>query len=125
MRKQAFFYFLLVLIVYMLLKLLISSDTKYFFVINEIENVSNLNIKMNQSGSLFQLEHIPKYENMIYRLNLSKKKSAWMAIGLSTVKRPTKSYLIDTINSLLKSLSADERKDVLIVVFIAEVSYKY
>jgi len=82
--------------------------------------VSTLNA--NQNGSPFQLQHLPRHDKMVYRLNFSKKKNAWISIGIPTVKRPTKSYLVETISSLLKCLNEEERKYVILVVFIAEVS---
>ena len=117
-----FVYFLLTLTIYLILKLLFLNNRQFHFVINNIENVSTLNFHANQDGSPFQLQHLPRHDQMVYRLNFSKKKNAWISIGIPTVKRPTKSYLVETISSLLKCLNEEERKYVILVVFIAEVS---
>lgn len=127
MRKHAFLvfvYFLLFLMIYLVLKLITSVNKKYFFVLNEIEKVPILSIKTNQNDSLLQLQHLPKLEKISYRINLSKQKFAWLTLGIATVKRK-KSYLIETLSSLIKNLSSDERRGVLLVVFIAEASNKY
>ena len=127
MRKHAFLvfvYFLLFLMIYLVLKLITSMNKKYFFVLNEIEKVPILSIKTNQNDSLLQLQHLPKLEKISYRINLSKQKFAWLTLGIATVKRK-KSYLIETLSSLIKNLSSDERRGVLLVVFIAEASNKY
>ena len=47
-----------------------------------------------------------------------------MVIGVPTIKRERDSYLMQTLESLLDNLSFDERDDVLIVVFIAEVFFQ-
>ena len=99
-------------------------NKKYFFVLNEIEKVPILSIKTNQNDSLLQLQHLPKLEKISYRINLSKQKFAWLTLGIATVKRK-KSYLIETLSSLIKNLSSDDRQSVLLVVFIAEASNKF
>lgn len=42
-------------------------------------------------------------------------------MGIPTIKRERESYLLQTLESLLSGLNAEERQDVLIVVFVAEV----
>ena len=42
-------------------------------------------------------------------------------MGIPTIYRPTGSYLMQTITSLIDNLDATEKLDCLIVVFIAEV----
>lgn len=44
-----------------------------------------------------------------------------VVIGIPTIKRERDSYLLQTLESLLENLNEEERDDVLIVVFIAEV----
>lgn len=55
------------------------------------------------------------------RKEISKNRRAKLVIGIPTVKRAEENYLFKTLNSLVKSCSKQELKDVLIVVFIAEV----
>ena len=43
-------------------------------------------------------------------------------IGVPTIKREKESYLTRTLQSLIDSLSDDEKFDCLIVVYIGEVS---
>lgn len=44
-------------------------------------------------------------------------------MGVPTVKRDKQSYLINTLNSLLFTLSSEQKQDLLIVVFVAEVTH--
>lgn len=41
--------------------------------------------------------------------------------GIPTVKRPVESYLLSTLQNLIENLSAEERLQAIIIVFIAEV----
>uniref|UniRef100_A0A8C5T0Y0 MGAT4 family member D n=1 Tax=Malurus cyaneus samueli TaxID=2593467 RepID=A0A8C5T0Y0_9PASS len=43
-------------------------------------------------------------------------------MGIPTVKREKQNYLIDTLHSLLFELSEEQKRDCLIIIFIAEVS---
>lgn len=42
-------------------------------------------------------------------------------MGIPTVKREVKSYLIETLHSLIDNLYPEEKQDCVIVVFIGEV----
>ena len=42
-------------------------------------------------------------------------------MGVPTIKRERESYLLQTLQSLLDGLNAQEKQDVLIVVFVGEV----
>ncbi|GFO09275.1 alpha-1,3-mannosyl-glycoprotein 4-beta-n-acetylglucosaminyltransferase b [Plakobranchus ocellatus] len=54
-------------------------------------------------------------------VHLSKgRKGVSIAIGVPTIKREKSSYLVQTLSSLIQSLTAQESDDCLIVVFIAE-----
>ncbi|CAJ0942080.1 unnamed protein product [Ranitomeya imitator] len=48
-----------------------------------------------------------------------------IVIGIPTVKRDKQSYLMDTLRSLFSELSAAEKQDCVVVVFIAEVNTRY
>ncbi|KAM9357337.1 alpha-1,3-mannosyl-glycoprotein 4-beta-N-acetylglucosaminyltransferase B [Symphorus nematophorus] len=48
-----------------------------------------------------------------------------MVLGIPTVKREKQSYLVNTLNSLLYSLTSSQRKDLLIIVFVAETDSNY
>lgn len=45
-----------------------------------------------------------------------------LVLGVPTVHRQKQSYLVNTLQSLLYDLSTAERKDIVIVVFVAEVT---
>jgi len=45
-----------------------------------------------------------------------------LVLGVPTVYRQKQSYLVNTLQSLLYDLSTAERKDIVIVVFVAEVT---
>ena len=44
-----------------------------------------------------------------------------LAFGVPTIKRGKASYVIDTIQSLVKGTSAEEKNDCIIIIFIAEI----
>uniref|UniRef100_A0A8C5LYY9 MGAT4 family member D n=1 Tax=Leptobrachium leishanense TaxID=445787 RepID=A0A8C5LYY9_9ANUR len=48
-----------------------------------------------------------------------------IVFGIPTVKRDKQSYLMDTLNSLFREMSAEEKDDCVVVVFIAETSLQY
>lgn len=45
-----------------------------------------------------------------------------MVLGIPTVKRDKQSYLMDTLKNLLDAITEDELSDVVIIVFVGEVS---
>lgn len=47
-----------------------------------------------------------------------------LVMGIPTVKREKQDYLIDTLHSLLYELSEEQKKDCIIIIFIAEVSLR-
>ncbi|KAM4053685.1 alpha-1,3-mannosyl-glycoprotein 4-beta-N-acetylglucosaminyltransferase-like protein MGAT4D [Anomaloglossus baeobatrachus] len=48
-----------------------------------------------------------------------------IVIGIPTVKRDKQSYLLETLRSLFSAMSAAEKQDCVVVVFIAEVNAEY
>uniref|UniRef100_A0A8C7Z5J8 Zgc:154054 n=1 Tax=Oryzias sinensis TaxID=183150 RepID=A0A8C7Z5J8_9TELE len=48
-----------------------------------------------------------------------------LVLGIPTVKREKQSYLVNTLSSLLFSLTASEKEDLLIIVFVAETDSDY
>uniref|UniRef100_A0A3P8S1R8 Alpha-1,3-mannosyl-glycoprotein 4-beta-N-acetylglucosaminyltransferase B n=1 Tax=Amphiprion percula TaxID=161767 RepID=A0A3P8S1R8_AMPPE len=48
-----------------------------------------------------------------------------MVLGVPTVKREKQSYLVNTLSSLLFSLTSSQSSDLLIVVFVAEVGHMF
>lgn len=45
-----------------------------------------------------------------------------LVMGIPTVKREKQSYLIDTLNSLFFDVSEEQKKDCVVIIFVAEVS---
>lgn len=48
--------------------------------------------------------------------------SVFMVMGIPTVQREKESYLLNTLSSLLLSLTQSHRQELLIIVFVAEVT---
>ncbi|XP_018418915.1 PREDICTED: alpha-1,3-mannosyl-glycoprotein 4-beta-N-acetylglucosaminyltransferase-like protein MGAT4D, partial [Nanorana parkeri] len=48
-----------------------------------------------------------------------------IVFGIPTVKRDKQSYLMDTLNSIFSEMSASEKEDCVVIVFIAEVNVQY
>lgn len=48
-----------------------------------------------------------------------------MVMGIPTVKREKQSYLLNTLSSLLFSLTRTHRQELLIIVFVAEVTHTH
>lgn len=48
-----------------------------------------------------------------------------MVMGIPTVKRKVKSYLSETLRSLIDKLSPEEKLDCVIIVFVGEVRSAY
>lgn len=57
-----------------------------------------------------------------YQNTMSNVYTVPLVIGVPTVPRQKQSYLVNTLQSLLYDLSPAERKDIVIVVFVAEVT---
>ncbi|XP_071128021.1 alpha-1,3-mannosyl-glycoprotein 4-beta-N-acetylglucosaminyltransferase B-like isoform X1 [Mytilus edulis] len=83
----------------------------------------------NQSGTSLHLPSIFTYlphltghpESLKPKYHLSKNKfGASIVIGIPTIKREKISYLSNTLKSLVNGLTAQEKRDCLIIVFIAE-----
>uniref|UniRef100_A0A672ZRF4 Alpha-1,3-mannosyl-glycoprotein 4-beta-N-acetylglucosaminyltransferase B-like n=1 Tax=Sphaeramia orbicularis TaxID=375764 RepID=A0A672ZRF4_9TELE len=51
--------------------------------------------------------------------------SVSMVLGIPTVKRQKQSYLVNTLSSLLYSLTSSQSQDLLIIVFVAETDTDY
>ena len=53
------------------------------------------------------------------------RKGVSLAFGIPTVRRQQKSYLYQTLNSLIKGLSHEDKQDVIIIVFIGEQNEQF
>ncbi|XP_021954594.1 alpha-1,3-mannosyl-glycoprotein 4-beta-N-acetylglucosaminyltransferase B [Folsomia candida] len=73
------------------------------------------------------LPHLMDYEEaLIPALTLGKdREGVSVVLGIPTVKRPTQSYLLPTLQNLLSSMSPEEKNDTLIIIFIAEFDVSF
>lgn len=62
-----------------------------------------------------------RFDLLKAQLEISRHRTAKMAIGIPTIKREKETYLYRTVNSILESSTYDELKSVVIVIFIGEV----
>uniref|UniRef100_A0A8C4PXT6 Alpha-1,3-mannosyl-glycoprotein 4-beta-N-acetylglucosaminyltransferase B n=1 Tax=Eptatretus burgeri TaxID=7764 RepID=A0A8C4PXT6_EPTBU len=53
------------------------------------------------------------------------RKDVSIVMGVPTVRRAMQTYLVDTLNSLIHELSAEEKEDCVIVVFVGEIDLDY
>ncbi|XP_069098668.1 alpha-1,3-mannosyl-glycoprotein 4-beta-N-acetylglucosaminyltransferase-like protein MGAT4D [Pleurodeles waltl] len=75
----------------------------------------------------YYLPHLLEHEDSLHPNILFGQGRAGVSLvmGIPTVKREKKSYLMDTLNSLFYELSEKEKKDCVVIVFIAEVDTQY
>ncbi|NWR29924.1 MGT4B acetylglucosaminyltransferase, partial [Tachuris rubrigastra] len=72
----------------------------------------------------YYLPHLQEYEDGIFPNVIfgQQRTGVSLVMGIPTVKREKKNYLISTLHSLLHGLSEEEKKDCVIIIFVAEVS---
>ncbi|NWI44808.1 MGT4B acetylglucosaminyltransferase, partial [Picathartes gymnocephalus] len=72
----------------------------------------------------YYLPHLQEYEDAIFPNVIfgQQRTGVSLVMGIPTVKRENQNYLIDTLHSLLYQLSEEQKKDCIIIIFIAEVS---
>ncbi|NWR90098.1 MGT4B acetylglucosaminyltransferase, partial [Furnarius figulus] len=72
----------------------------------------------------YYLPHLREYEDGIFPNVIfgQQRTGVSLVMGIPTVKRKKQNYLISTLQSLLYELSEEQKKDCLIIIFIAEVS---
>ncbi|NXT08757.1 MGT4B acetylglucosaminyltransferase, partial [Prunella fulvescens] len=72
----------------------------------------------------YYLPHLQEYEDAIFPNVIfgQQRTGVSLVMGIPTVKREKQNYLIDTLHSLLYQLSEEQKKDCIIIIFIAEVS---
>ncbi|NXR65985.1 MGT4B acetylglucosaminyltransferase, partial [Rhadina sibilatrix] len=73
----------------------------------------------------YYLPHLREYEDAIFPNVIfgQQRTGVSLVMGIPTVKRKKKNYLIDTLHSLLYQLSEEQEKDCVIIIFIAEVRW--
>uniref|UniRef100_A0A8C1J5S5 Zgc:154054 n=1 Tax=Cyprinus carpio TaxID=7962 RepID=A0A8C1J5S5_CYPCA len=78
----------------------------------------------SQPNAHIYLPHLKEHEDSLKPIvHLGKRRTGVsLVLGVPTVHRQKQSYLVNTLQSLLYDLSTAERKDIVIVVFVAEVT---
>ncbi|XP_067237801.1 alpha-1,3-mannosyl-glycoprotein 4-beta-N-acetylglucosaminyltransferase B-like isoform X2 [Chanodichthys erythropterus] len=78
----------------------------------------------SQPNALIYLPHLKEYEDSLKPIvHLGQRRTGVsLVLGVPTVQRLKQSYLVNTLQSLLYDLSTAERKDIVIVVFVAETN---
>uniref|UniRef100_A0A673IPR3 Alpha-1,3-mannosyl-glycoprotein 4-beta-N-acetylglucosaminyltransferase B-like n=1 Tax=Sinocyclocheilus rhinocerous TaxID=307959 RepID=A0A673IPR3_9TELE len=78
----------------------------------------------SQPDAHIYLPHLKEHEDSLKPIvHLGQRRSGVsLVLGVPTVHRQKQSYLVNTLQSLLFDLSTAERKDIVIVVFIAELT---
>lgn len=87
------------------------------------------NLKRVKTPNIFDpLPHLMDYEEALTPaliLGGRDREGVTMVLGIPTVKRPTQSYLLPTLQNLLGSMLPEEKNDTLIIVFIAEFDVSF
>uniref|UniRef100_A0ACB8E8A5 Uncharacterized protein n=1 Tax=Sphaerodactylus townsendi TaxID=933632 RepID=A0ACB8E8A5_9SAUR len=75
----------------------------------------------------YYLPHLQQHEDGIYpNVVIGQGRSGVsLVMGIPTVRRPKKTYLMDTLNSLFYEMSMKQKNDCVIVIFVAEVDTEY
>uniref|UniRef100_A0A671N0M2 Alpha-1,3-mannosyl-glycoprotein 4-beta-N-acetylglucosaminyltransferase B-like n=1 Tax=Sinocyclocheilus anshuiensis TaxID=1608454 RepID=A0A671N0M2_9TELE len=78
----------------------------------------------SQPNAYIYLPHLKEHEDSLKPIvHLGQRRTGVsLVLGVPTVHRQKQSYLVNTLQSLLFDLSTAERKDIVIVVFIAETN---
>ncbi|NXM67296.1 MGT4B acetylglucosaminyltransferase, partial [Serilophus lunatus] len=73
----------------------------------------------------YYLPHLREYEDGIFPNVIfgQHRTGVSLVMGIPTVKREKQNYLISTLHSLLYELSEEQKKDCVIIIFVAEVSW--
>ncbi|KAM4900568.1 alpha-1,3-mannosyl-glycoprotein 4-beta-N-acetylglucosaminyltransferase-like protein MGAT4D isoform 3-T5 [Sylvia borin] len=86
-----------------------------------------LKLPIHLTNIYYYLPHLQKHEDAISPNVIfgQQRTGVSLVMGIPTVKREKQNYLIDTLNSLLYELSEEQKKDCVIIIFIAEVDAEY
>ncbi|XP_056346500.1 alpha-1,3-mannosyl-glycoprotein 4-beta-N-acetylglucosaminyltransferase-like protein MGAT4D isoform X2 [Oenanthe melanoleuca] len=86
-----------------------------------------LKLPVHLTNLYYYLPHLQEYEDAISPNVIfgQQRTGVSLVMGIPTVKREKQSYLIDTLHSLLYQLSEEQKKDCIIIIFIAEVEAEY
>ncbi|XP_060904807.1 alpha-1,3-mannosyl-glycoprotein 4-beta-N-acetylglucosaminyltransferase B-like isoform X1 [Labrus mixtus] len=80
-----------------------------------------------QPNIYLYLPHLRQHpESLVPNIKLGQgRRGVSVVMGIPTVKREKQSYLVSTLSSLLYSLTPSQKRDILIIVFVAETDSKY
>ncbi|XP_065453801.1 alpha-1,3-mannosyl-glycoprotein 4-beta-N-acetylglucosaminyltransferase-like protein MGAT4D isoform X3 [Chrysemys picta bellii] len=75
----------------------------------------------------YYLPHLREHENSLYpNVVIGQGRSGVsLVMGIPTVKRGKQNYLLGTLNSLFYEMSAEQKNDCVVVIFVAEVNAEY
>ncbi|XP_040904651.1 alpha-1,3-mannosyl-glycoprotein 4-beta-N-acetylglucosaminyltransferase B-like [Toxotes jaculatrix] len=81
----------------------------------------------HQLSIYFYMPHLRQHpDSLIPNVVLGQgRRGVSIVLGIPTVKRDKESYLVNTLSSLLYSLTSSQRQDLLIIVFVAETDLRY
>ncbi|XP_029817283.1 alpha-1,3-mannosyl-glycoprotein 4-beta-N-acetylglucosaminyltransferase-like protein MGAT4D [Manacus vitellinus] len=84
-------------------------------------------LPMHLTNMHYYLPHLREYEDGIFPDVIfgQQRTGVSLVMGIPTVKREKKNYLISTLHSLLHGLSEEQEKDCVIIIFVAEVNTDY
>ncbi|XP_051624029.1 alpha-1,3-mannosyl-glycoprotein 4-beta-N-acetylglucosaminyltransferase-like protein MGAT4D isoform X2 [Manacus candei] len=80
-------------------------------------------LPMHLTNMHYYLPHLREYEDGIFPDVIfgQQRTGVSLVMGIPTVKREKKNYLISTLHSLLHGLSEEQEKDCVIIIFVAEL----
>ncbi|XP_069711362.1 calmegin isoform X2 [Phaenicophaeus curvirostris] len=75
----------------------------------------------------YYLPHLREYEDAIFPNVIfgQQRTGVSLVMGIPTVKREKQHYLMNTLHSLLYEVPEEQKKDCLIIIFVAEVDVEY
>jgi hypothetical protein len=102
---------------------LISTNTTKSRTTSLLETSNAEKLSLQFPSILRLLPHLKdRHHGFEHRIEITQNRNARFVMGVPTVKRDKANYIIDMLKSLLKAMNAQEMEDVLIVVFVSEVS---
>ncbi|XP_028932528.1 alpha-1,3-mannosyl-glycoprotein 4-beta-N-acetylglucosaminyltransferase-like protein MGAT4D isoform X2 [Ornithorhynchus anatinus] len=84
-------------------------------------------LPVHLSNIYYYLPHLHEHEDSVYPNVIigQRRTGVSLVMGIPTVKRQKQSYLMETLKSLFYEMSAAEKEDCVIIIFIAEIDEEY
>ncbi|XP_078250853.1 alpha-1,3-mannosyl-glycoprotein 4-beta-N-acetylglucosaminyltransferase-like protein MGAT4D isoform X1 [Pogona vitticeps] len=84
-------------------------------------------LPLHLTNIYYYLPHLQGHEDSIYPNVIigQGRTGVYLVMGIPTVRREKKNYLMETLNSLFYGMSKEQKKNCVIVVFVAEVDSEY